>query len=278
MKVAFFSNAAGRGAVTSNLACIAVMGALCHKRRMVLFENHYNMNSLEHAFFQGEVMPSIREKEGYLCEEGLDGIMRGLHSGFMRPSMVRDSVMSVMKRQLYFLPGSHIMDGAFFSHEFGRVMKPLFLMLEDFCENVFIDTGGANNESTGMILEEADLVVANISQDPSGIQDFFGQHGNLLDKTVFLIGGYQKESRYNLENLVRRYPIHRKNIGVIPYNVELHDAIQEGRLVSFLTRNYRKERSETHGYFMEELKKASALIFQAVDDRKAGEKRIVESA
>lgn len=278
MKVAFFGNAAGRGAVTSNLACIAVMGALCQKRRTVLFENHYNVNSLEHAFFREDAMPSVREKEGYLCEEGLDGIMRGIHSGFMRPSMVRDCVLPVMKRQLYFLPGSHIMDGAFFSHEFGRVMKPLFLMLEDFCENVFVDTGGANNDSTRMILNEADLVVANISQDPLSVQDFFHQYGNLLEKTVFLIGGYQRESRYNLDNMVRRYPIHRKNIGVIPYNVELHDAIEQGRLVSFLTRNYRNGRSESHGYFMGELRKASALIFQALDDRKAGEKRIVESA
>lgn len=278
MKVAFFSNAAGRSAVTSNLACIAVMGALCHKRRMVLFENHYNVNSLEHAFFREDAMPSVREKEGYLCEEGLDGIMRGIHSGFMKPSMVRDSVLSVMKRQLYFLPGSHITDGAFFSHEFGRVMKPLFLMLEDFGENVFVDTGGANNDSTEMILDEADLVVANISQDPQSVSEFFAQHAGLLSKTVFLIGGYQKESRYNLDNLVRRYPIDKKNIGVIPYNVELHDAIQEGRLVAFLTRNYRNGRGENHGYFMSELRKAAALIFQTMENRKAGGKRIAESA
>lgn len=261
--MAFYSGEAGRNAVTSNLAIVAVMGALCRNQRTVLFENHYAVNNIEQAFFPVGQTLRVREENGYLCQEGLDSLMRNIHSGVMKPSMLEACMVQVMKKQVYYLPGSHIVDGSFFSHEFGQVMRPLFSMLESFGNYVFVDVGGKKNASTQMILAEADLVVANLSQNPHSLKEFFDHHSDLLTKTVFLIGNYEEDSKFNRKNIARDFPIDHSQLAVIPRNVELHDAIMEGKLVSYLTKNYRNVRGEKNYRFMRELKQSFELIYRS---------------
>ena len=52
-----------------------------------------------------------------------------------------------------------------------------------------------------------------------------------------MIGKYQPNHTWNLRRICYRFHIPRQNIGVIPYNLELEEAVTYGRVLQFLNRN-----------------------------------------
>lgn len=70
---------------------------------------------------------------------------------------------------------------------------------ELFADLTFIDTGNSNVLGTKEVLDEADLIIVNLSQDPNELHNFFKNYYSILSRTFILISKYDKKSYYNLK-------------------------------------------------------------------------------
>lgn len=259
MKIAFWSNAHGKNGVTSNLACMSVMEVLEQKRKNLLLENHFNINNLETVLNQSMARNKLGEYNFY-NQKGIEHLIRKIHSGFSMENAVSNSVMTFMEDQINYLPQNYLMNQEVFDYEFNQVLNPMFQLLEQFCDTVYIDTAVGNVLSSKIILEEADLIVVNLSQNLYILDDFFEHYQSLIKKSVYLLGNYTPESKYTRGYIIRKYQIPRDRIATIPYNVYFKDAVTSGNLISFLNNNYQCGRKSENYYFMREVKKAIAMI------------------
>lgn len=260
MTIAFWSNARGRGGTTSNLACLSVIGAIESPGTRVLLENHCNMISLGDAFTKRTAHSMVREEQYYLNQVGLDSLMKKLQSRLFSNDMIKNSALSFLNQQMYYIPQSHVTNKEFFEYEFSQIVELLLEALEDFCHRVYIDTAISEHLSSKTILDKADLVVVNLSQDQAVLEDFFRSYGALNEKAFYLIGNYQQESRYNLKNIIREFRIPKNKIAAVPYNVDFHDALSEGAVVRFITRNYDCDEEDENYYFITQVKAAFGML------------------
>ena len=239
MKIAFWSNSRGQAGVTTNLAIVSILRALRGEHPSIVLENHYNLNNLENIFLnKNYVEGMVCEKENYIFHMGLEYLMRNVYSTQEKKSLIQRAAIPILNSRILYLPQSPIVNREVFSYEFSQAMYQMFQCLEEVGDHIFIDTEVNDNLSSKLILEEADLVVVNLNQNPRFVEDFFRNYSSLRSKCVFVIGNYRENSRYDVEKIRAQYRIPKSRIGVIPFDLNMGDAIAEGRLIGFLSRGY----------------------------------------
>lgn len=260
MKIAFWSNVRKTGGVSTNLVCMAAVMAIAGMGRSVMLENHYNVNNLGGMLLAPEKTAMLRESGQYFNKYGIEYILKRLYTGEPGELLLRKASIPLLYSSLYYLPQSYIVNKEVFNYEFDLVHRDLFQCLEGFSDVVFIDTESNGNASTLAILEEADLIVVNFAQDLKAWEDYFENYSSLSEKSVFLIGRYQKEYSWDITRLRKKYHISRDRIGVIPFNMELQTAMQEGRMLQFLNRNYLRNVHAENEYLMREMKRSAVML------------------
>lgn len=271
MKVAFWGNIKGKNSVTSNLASISVMGALLYKMKSVILENHFNVNNLEQIFLNFPENSLVKEENYYYNHIGMDYLLKHISSDIGIGTLIEKASLSFLNKSIYYIPQSHLVNPEILEYELNKVIIDLIHMLDDFSDITFMDTGYSNALSSKYILNEADLVVINLSQDKQILTHFFENHSSIREKAVYLIGSYNENSKYNLINISRKYHINKELIGVIPYNIEFKDALSEGTVIEFISRNYECKKTDNNYYFINELKRATGIVFENIfKKREAG--------
>lgn len=260
MKIAFWSNIRQGGGVSTNLACMAAITAIAGMGRSILLENHYNVNNLAGMLLSPERTAMLRESSQYYSKYGIEYILKRLYTGESGERLIRRASIPLLYSSIYYLPQSYIVNKEVFNYEFELVHKDLFQCLERFSDIVYIDTESTGNASTIQILQEADLIVVNMDQEPASWEDYFENYESLFRKSVFLIGRYQREYSWSVLKLRRRFQIPRDRIGAIPYNMELQTAMQEGRMLQFLNRNYLRNIHADNEYLMREMKRSAVML------------------
>lgn len=260
MKIAFWSNIRQGGGVSTNLACMAAITAIAGMGRSILLENHYNVNNLAGMLLSPERTAMLRESSQYYSKYGIEYILKRLYTGESGERLIRRASIPLLYSSIYYLPQSYIVNKEVFNYEFELVHKDLFQCLERFSDIVYIDTESTGNASTIQILQEADLIVVNMDQELASWEDYFENYESLFRKSVFLIGRYQREYSWSVLKLRRRFQIPRDRIGAIPYNMELQTAMQEGRMLQFLNRNYLRNIHADNEYLMREMKRSAVML------------------
>jgi len=70
----------------------------------------------------------------------------------------------------------------------------------EYYDLVLIDTAPGNNEISRKIIENSDLITVNLSQNPNTFDNFLDNFGNYTDRSCFIIGRYDDNSRYNIRS------------------------------------------------------------------------------
>jgi hypothetical protein len=112
-------------------------------------------------------------------------------------------------------------------------------------------------------LKAADVVVINLSQGMT--LSSLNIDKEILKKSVFLIGKYDDNSKENISHISKKYGIDRNNIAFIPYNIHFNDAIHEGKLVAYISKNMNSKINDENLYFINKVFLATNMIL-----RKAG--------
>ena len=132
--------------------------------------------------------------------------------------------------------------------------------LEDYGDLILVDTSAAPLASTRKILQQADLVVVNLSQNRQMLDHFFRNYSAVRKKAFYLIGNYDAESELTRAEVIKQYRIPGNSLGVIPHNVQFSDAVSDGKLIRFLLKNYHCEKQDSNFDFMSSAKEAVSLF------------------
>ncbi|WMJ87533.1 hypothetical protein [Anaerocolumna sp. MB42-C2] len=274
MKIAFWSSARGSSGVTSNLACISIASAIEYSYKSILIENHYQKNKLGNILRYQRANYSERVENYQFGHIGIDYIMNQFSKGkdnYKIPDnshvpdqdsvqIIKEASLEILDNFLYYIPVSYQINQETFDYNLYGNIREILNAADGFADITYIDTSSQNNLSSKIILEEADLVVVNLVQNSFMIQYFFDNYSSILNKCVFLISNYNKNSTLNLNNISKTHSISKPNIATIPYNIEYQEAVLQGTVVEFLSRNYTCKRKSPNYAFIRDVKKAVAMI------------------
>ncbi len=266
MKIAFWSNVRGVCGVTSNLACISVIGALMGKQKAILLENHFHLNNLELILNQSLERNLVREYT-YYSQVGIDHFMRRVHSGLDSERAVEDCSIRITNG-LSYLPQNIQMNEEQFNYEFNRVVYSMLGLLEKLGYVIYFDLEKGESLSSRIILNEADMIVVNLCQNPAVIEDFFRQYGSFRKKAFYVVGCYSPESATTISMIQKKYQIERERLGIVPHSIAFANAMNQGKLVSFLKRSYKEGRKSENRKFLKEIKECVQLLWEF--ERKIG--------
>lgn len=262
MKISFWSPVRGSAGVTTNMACISALSAIVGRGKSILLENHYSLQSLADILIEPEEKEYLRERAAYCDRNGLEFLLKRIYSGEIREQVVKEALTPLLFSSMNYLPQSRIVNKEVFDYEFNLVHKELFHALEEIAEFVFVDTETNQNLSSHLILDSADLIVVNLTQNPEEVKYFFENYSALQEKSVFLIGNYVPEFSWSLSRICKEFRISYSKVGVIPMNLELNTALAQGRLLNFLNLNYYMPSGKENGYFIRYLKRAEAMVLR----------------
>ncbi len=280
MKIAFWSSAMGSSGVTSNLACISIASAMEYSYKSILIENHYQKNKLGNILLYQKAN-YIERVKNYQFSSGMDYLIDQFSTGKYNYEsfhslpetdpypfqVIKEASLEILYNTLYYIPASYQFNPETFDYNLYGNIKGILDAAEGFADITYIDTSYQNNLSSKIILEEADLVVVNLIQNPSMIQYFFDNYSSILNKSVFLISSYNKNSNLNLDKISKAHSIGRPSIAAIPYNSEYQQALSQGTVVEFLSRNYTCKRKSPNYSFIRCVKKAATMIIKNAADK-----------
>ena len=266
MKVAFWSNASEMCRVSANLAAISVACAIRSSYSIISMENHLCNHNLGKAY-KGGARVNLLDEVGnnYYDGSGFEGLLRKIYRGAIQPSLLKSYLMEIINMHLYYIPQSRIIHNEIFDYELGHCIEPLFHMIEANSDLCLIDTASNNNLSTKIILEEADLIVVNLCQKSSVVEDFFLNYSSLISKAVFIISHYNPHSLYNLKHISSLYNIPSEFIIPIPDNERYDSAYRNGCVHEFVSRNINCIKENPNFLFIQSIKKASHIVLKKVD-------------
>jgi hypothetical protein len=263
VKIAFWSNCAKEGKVSSNLAAISVASVIRYPYSIIAMENRLSTNNLGKAFMGIKRVHMLNEAgANYYDGSGLEGLVRKIYRGDNYKGILKSYLKEIITDHLYYIPQSGVIHNEIFDLEFNECINPLLSMIEECADICLIDTASRQSLSTKIILEEADLVVVNLCQKQSVLENFFLNYSSMIPKALFIISNYELNTRLNYKKIAQMYELPLESITVIPEN-ELYDsAFANGNTVEFLSRNYNCSRENANYFFIQAIKRAAYLMLK----------------
>ena len=263
MKICFCSNFHGQGAVTSNILAISTIFANEYKHKVILTQTHFDRNNLQRSLLGS----SFDDNDIVQFDNtGIDALIRYSKKGVITDQIVNNCSVSLYKQQLNFVSGTSKNNREVYLNDMVSRYSEILNSLDHLSDYVFIDTNSGDDELTRITLEESDIVVANLSQNTAVIEEYFSNERfkKHISKTVFLIGNYNSDSRYNVNNLIRSIEgLKKDNVAVIPYNVDYLDAQCDGKVLDFFEKNLSCSKNDNNYYFIRSVNEAAKLIRKA---------------
>ena len=131
---------------------------------------------------------------------------------------------------------------------------------------VFIACGGdVNSTVNSLVIEMSDVLVVLCEQLPSYNKSLAEDVLSIDKDKMFLVGMYDKDSKYTVKNIRKEMQVKKDSIGVIPYCIACRDALSDGSFVAFMEKSVKSTKKENLFYFVNEIKQATEKIL-----RKAG--------
>jgi hypothetical protein len=248
--------------------------------KAILLENHNQKNNLEHALMYNRTNHYLNEDENYhlkpigmthimnrftIPDNELSAMNTASRSAAYGSRLVKEASMEILGESLYYIPTNQLTNKELYEYDLYHNIKSILKTLDTVADIIYIDTTNRNNLSTKVILEEADLVVVNLVQNSSIIQHFFDNYSSIISKCVFLVSGYHKQSVLNLNIISKLHSINKNQIAIIPYNYEYQEAVNQGTIIEFLSRNYSCKRKNPNYEFVFQVKKAVEMIMKHIN-------------
>jgi cellulose biosynthesis protein BcsQ len=202
-------------------------------------------------------------KKDYFMDVGIDALTRNIKSSPLDREIIENCTISFLNKQLNLLPGTAKMNKEVYENDISRTITGILRAVALYYDLVFIDTNSGKNELSMKILEDADLIVVNLSQNISVIDEYVLNYKFSNKKIFYIIGNYDCNSRYNSKNIFKSFHwLKEKNTAVIPYNTEYMDARSDGQVIQYILKNMGCDKDDSNGYFMKEVKAATNKLMK----------------
>ncbi|AGC68354.1 hypothetical protein Cst_c13630 [Thermoclostridium stercorarium subsp. stercorarium DSM 8532] len=268
MQVSFWSDYHQLG-TTSNMIAVALYTALRYRIRILMAHNHFERSTLEPAFIDNSYLEySLMD----FSDTGIDALSRFIKFNKIEKDEIASYTTTVLKNRLDLLTGTRNTNMDIYQSNMKETIQLILKSAGVYYDLVFIDTAPGNNEISKKILENSDLTVVNLSQNPHAIESFLKNFGDYREKAFFIIGKYDPNSRFNIKKIKKRFNLN--NIYAIPYDIEFADACVECRVIDFFIKNLKADKKDIHGYFIKSVAETAEAILNTlgVDEKyRAGE-------
>ena len=260
MNIVFWSKYAGRCATSGNMLAVSVMSSLVYSVGGILLQMDNRSRALDEVFEGKRSMNLIMEEYAYYCSKGMDELMDRSQINGLTVDDVKDNVVPIRNTSMSYIPTSIKIQKSLRDKDIISSSKALLNVLKENFAYSFIDCVNGDSPMTKSVLDNADVIVVNICQ---GMNDSLAiTDKKLKDKCVYLVGRYDAGSNESLSDICRKHNIDREDIMCIPYNIAFHDAIVEGRLVPFMSKNMLARRFDDNFDFINNVYRATHMILK----------------
>lgn len=274
MKIVFWSPVHGQTGMTSNILVLSLLSAIFYKKSCLVTQTHFNYNNLEAPLIERNSKPA----SDYFMDVGIDALVRNFKSGRLDWEQVENCCISLTNTRLSLLPGTTKANRESFDYAIGMVIPRVFVAMDPFYDCMFIDTNPGMKDLSIRLMQEADLTVINLSQNLEIVNLYFQHYDKLIPgRKFFLFGAYDANSKYNINNIRKRYAsITKSNSGVIPYNTAFKDAQVDSRLIEFIKKNLNANSLSDNHYFISKSLSAAEKILNLSENKHSWGRRILD--
>jgi len=271
--VTFWSNGREQTGKTLSLAAIATYMAIEHNYKILIISTAYKDEVLDHCFWEEKkakktfnfFMPNVNN---IAMESGVSGLARIAKSNKVSPENITNYTKIIFKDRLEVLQS--FKGNAQEYEEIKKLYPDIISLASKYYDLVFVDLDKEIEERySDIILEDSNLIVANVSQRLSSVNNFI-QLKEIMpvletNKTLLLVGRYDRFSKYTAKNITR-YLGERNKISTIPYNTLFFEACEEGNLPDLLLNLKRTSADDRNRFFLDEIKRTAESIIYRLQD------------
>lgn len=262
MNIAFWSEDDGCG-TTSGMAAIASVCSDAWNMRTILMQSRNQEGDLRRKLTGTPLTGMVREESSYYALDGLDYLLWQEKNRRLNEDMVRESMVSVAKERMYYLPQGERKKPQVCNRDLGGAMRQVIRHAENMSDLTFVDCGSGEDDLARELLYQADVAVVNLPQERQCLDSYFQKSHVYQGKVIYLINRYRQESMYNRENINRIYRVEQETLGVIPDNPIFRHASDKGKVERFVRRHMQCGVLDSQYYFMQELMQSALLILKA---------------
>jgi serine/threonine protein kinase len=261
MKVAFWSCSEELCPVSSNLAAISVAFAISYPYSVITLENRLRYHNLGKAYNGGSKAEPFNEVgTNYYEGRGIEGLLRKIYREERHSVKLKGYLKEIIQNCLYYIPQSRVIHNEIFDYEFEHCIHPLLDIIEECSDFCFIDTASTNSLSSRIILEEANLIVVNLSNKLSVLDHFFLHYSSLISKSIFIVSNYEYHNMLSIRNISKQFAIPIETIISLPRSDLYQDAYANGYVHEFISRNMNCHQDSQNYPFIQAVKEAARLI------------------
>ncbi len=265
--VTFYNSSVEQTGKTMSIAAISTYMAIEHNYRILVISTTNRADPLKECFWEQKKKKKnlgiFGPNASLEVENGVEGLARMIRSNKIAPDMITNYAKVVFKDRFEILLGCENppSDGTIIEKLYPSIIKSA----NQYYDLVFVDLDeNVDEETKKTIIHDSDIVVINLSQRLRSINKFLElkTQNQILasQKSVILIGRYDKFSKYNSKN-ISRYLGEKNQVLTIPYNTLFFEATEEAGVPDlFLKFRKNLDPEDRNAFFIEEIKRASENI------------------
>lgn len=276
--ISFWSSGSEHAGKTLSIAAIATYMAIEHNYRILVISTDYNKKDIENCFWKEQKRKIsfglFGPNTSVGLDDGVEGLMKIMKSNKLSPELIKDYTKIVFKDRLEVLPS---FKGSYSEYaEIKRKYSDVVNLANGYYDLVLVDLSEHLEDDTIQnILNDSNLIIANISQRLSSIDTFIEnrEKSKILNtpKTLILVNRFDKYSKYTAKN-ISRYMKEKNLVSTIPYNTLFFEACEEAQVPDlFLKLRRIKDTTDRNAFFMQEIKRTvENITYRLQDLRKEG--------
>ncbi len=240
--ITFWSNSEKTIGQTVAAAVASTVMAMEHNYKTILISADFFNKSLENCFgsqqSNKEIIKSFISGPQVNLDTGINGLLKIAQSNRVTPEIIKDYTKIIYKNRLEILYSSRNKEISI--EEQLEYLKTIIFNASQYYDYVIVDLKkGTKFKQIFDILDISNEIILNTEQGTNTLEECFKieemQKYINSYKIIWNICKYDKNSKYNVKNIVRTV-WKKQPIFYIPYNTLLFETTMEGTLAEFLLR------------------------------------------
>lgn len=275
--ITFWSNTHKQTGQSMSLIAAATSMAIEHNYKILIMSTQYNDDTLELCFGGTDKNKKLLNKlvgnSNIAVDNGIEGLSKVANSGRLTPDLIPNYTHVVYKNRLEILYSYKEVEDRPTKEEYLKAKekyKDIIQNANNIYDMVFVDLDkGLNDEMVRQILNISDVVVYNVEQKISMINDFIKLKNDTAkekkDNLLLNIGRFDSHSKYTVKN-ISRYVGLRRDITVIPYNTLYNEAANEENVADLFLKIRKVSGEDRNAKFVKEVQETSEKIIYKLQE------------
>ena len=270
--VTFWNNGKEQAGKTLAIAAITTYMAIEHNYKILVISTGHKDSTIDRCFWEEKKLKRnlglFGPNTNIAMEDGVVGLETIMKSNRISPEQITNYTKIIFKDRLEILPS---FKGEKIEYDELKTYYPDIINLANrYYDLVFVDLDEELGEDLkDTILSNSNLIVVNLSQRLTSINEFMKkrEEKEILNsnKTLILIGRYDKFSKYTIKN-ISRYMGEKNKVSTIPYNTLFFEACEEAKVPDLFLRLRKIDEEDRNSIFIEEVKRTSDNIIYRLQD------------